>query len=537
MLSPGMEAQIQDFDPLRGKYRGKILLAASEKDSTVLEEILLVASTLPYEDNRHDWFTDYWDGNGLPVELLECVIRTPLLEAIDHGRAKNVRLLLEAGVDPQGINEDFLHRRMVEYRVHDQLGYLPPFDAEQTFTVKWQNARIGEALGAWVNDRTRTVFTTVLDSEPEESFDLKRHDQTLHSLIRAAMVGSMEIFYLLFEGVADASYWLEPSLFQNIDRVPISATSLSTPLHAAARGGHIKMLQVLLGLGFDPNCMPLAAGPLGQTPIQSCFSVPLPHLDGFRILASHPRIDFSIVSSIHKVHLFHFVVAHLDLAILKELLLRGVAPTSVDPTSVGHTLLHIACLPRIWLDIQYFSDKVFTSIHETRFCETGPTFFSLLPSFRCSATPDEQPTLDKPPLPNVDGPGFSETFDGSGPFLGVPVEHRRFLPDGHPISAPLADYTKAQTETVQWLLSHGVTDITAQDVHGNTVMHYLASHRKVNNELVAYLRRNTEHGNHVWLNNENCHGWTPAQLWHDSMVATEEFAGKHFWMSRVYRAS
>ena len=506
-----LQAQISDFDPLQGNHGGKILSAASDEDSTALEEILCVASTLPHEDKRHKWFTDYEEDNQLPCDELSYVIWTPLLEAIDHGRAKNVKLLLKAGADPQGIKVDDLRRRMAAFRIFNQLGRLPTFDAvHDACATEMQNARMEDLFGpdGSRGDRTRKMFITLFwDDEREEHWDLNRRDQTLHSLIRAAMMGNIEIFYLWLDEGADISYWLKPSIFQNVDSIPISMTALSTPLHAAARGDHIKMLEALLDLGFDPNCMPFASGPLAQTPIQACFSEPTPHLDAFGVLAAHPQIDFNILTSMHQVHLLHLVAAHLDTSILEESLSLGLAPTSVAPTALGHTLLHVVCLPQTWLDIQSFSRKVYASIHEVRFPGSGLMALSQLFSTTRLQTLDEPTSLDLPRVPNVDGPGFMETFDGGDPFLGVAVEERRFLPNDYlKLSAPPADYAEKQTETFQWLFSHGVTDIATQDVHGNTPMHCLASHRNINNDLVAFLRRNTEHGNRTWLQARNKSG-------------------------------
>lgn len=526
------EERLEDYKPPSGKYFGKILTAAADPDPTNLKDILNVASWVPPKDTRHEWFTDYLEDNGLAFGLPQFVIKSPLLQAIDHGRAENVRLLLKAGARPEGMNDAWMTQRMRDYqrfRQQDQWIWASTAVRGDVNSLKdcppvGIDTRV-EDLDARARDKSITVFW---DDQRIQTLDPNHRDQILHSLARAAMIGSIEIFYLLLDGNTDVSFWLLPDPYSKLPNpMTPSSACISTPLHAAVRGDHTEMLQVLLDLGFNANVMPLAAGPLCQTPLQTCFSSFHPHMDAFRVLASHPKTDFNILTPVYRVHMLHLAVTHLDTSILEEIISKDVSLQSVQPTALGHSLLHIACLPSNHLDIQIFAQKVYISIHETRHALShGEPSMILKPMDEPSLSPIQ-------PTPNVDGPGFDQVSNGQEPFLGLPLERRQCLPYSSPYQTPMTDHSTQQTETVKWLIEQGITDLAAQDVHGNTALHYLAGNRLVNDELVAFLRRKTNEGNGIWLQAKNRYGWTPTELWLDNVTTVEELAGKPFW-GRAY---
>jgi predicted ATP-dependent serine protease len=71
--------------------------------------------------------------------------------------------------------------------------------------------------------------------------------------------------------------------------------------------------------------------------------------------------------------------------------------------------------------------------------------------------------------------------------------------------------------------------MAAQDVHGNTALHYLAGQRIVNKRLVDMLLEDElGSGKRVWETVRNRWGWTAKELWEDGIAAVEE-PHKAFW--------
>ena len=65
------------------------------------------------------------------------------------------------------------------------------------------------------------------------------------------------------------------------------------------------------------------------------------------------------------MHILHFAIARLDLDMLKyaasEIPLRNARVTAL-----GHTLLHVACMPADSLEVMRHSKEIYQNIHETR---------------------------------------------------------------------------------------------------------------------------------------------------------------------------
>jgi len=93
-----------------------------------------------------------------------------------------------------------------------------------------------------------------------------------------------------------------------------------------------------------------------------------------------------------------------------------------------------------------------------------------------------------------------------------------------------ADLLK-QEQTVLWLLLSGTQELGAQDVHGNTPLHYLACAMWVNENLLKKLMV-WEGGETVWKNSRNVLGYTPEELLEDGKQAERE-QWKSFWADRM----
>jgi hypothetical protein len=91
-----------------------------------------------------------------------------------------------------------------------------------------------------------------------------------------------------------------------------------------------------------------------------------PNWDAFSLLLSHPAIDQNLVTPVTKVHLLHITVALLSLSTLKHVLEAGLSLSDAASTALGHTLLHIACLPLNMTHVNIFQESIYSSAHEFR---------------------------------------------------------------------------------------------------------------------------------------------------------------------------
>jgi hypothetical protein len=105
----------------------------------------------------------------------------------------------------------------------------------------------------------------------------------------------------------------------------------------------------------------------------------------FNILASQPNINFELRTPVYGVHILYFAVARLDLEMLKYVA-SEIPLRNARVTALGHTLLHVACMPADSLEVMRHSKEIYQSIHETR---------------------GLHPTND----PNIIGGGFDKVYD------------------------------------------------------------------------------------------------------------------------------
>ncbi|KAL8881776.1 MAG: hypothetical protein Q9198_001087 [Flavoplaca austrocitrina] len=69
-------------------------------------------------------------------------------------------------------------------------------------------------------------------------------------------------------------------------------------------------------------------------------------------------------------------------------------------------------------------------------------------------------------------------------------------------------------------------DIAAKDIHSNTALHYIASHRDVNEKLLDLLW-GENHAEEAWRATRNRYGFTAAELFRSGFNVVEE--DKEFW--------
>jgi hypothetical protein len=376
-------------------------------------------------------------------------ITSPLLEAIRAKLPDNVRILLQAGADRNGVAlSDLEEYSALFLRFRPQIPeacneYGDVADRE-TLLKHMEWPQMSSLTYDEIEDR---MVDGLAPFWCEENFTAKnyyRHGDQIPSLVAAAASGSVEIFDILLQSGADASFWMRPQFF--VPRmVTHSSLCVSSPVHVAIENGHVDMIQHLLKFGFYPNVMPLANPTRCLTPLMTTIIQPGPfNKTIFDILAHQPGIQFNLRTPIYDVHLLHLAVAKLDLPMLQHI-------TSFIPlhhaglTALKHTLLHIACLPKSSNEINRHSKDIHLSIHETR---------------------DLDPAND----PFIDRSSSEGNWAYFAPSRTTPAEQ------------------EAQTAVVKYLWDSGTQDFAARDVHGNTALHYLAGCVVVNWGLIEWLR-------------------------------------------------
>lgn len=192
-----------------------------------------------------------------------------------------------------------------------------------------------------------------------------KHGESMPSPVEAARSGSIEICDQIVRSGADLGFWMNPQ--SEVPNPPTpSSLSVSSQIHAALQTRDHEMLEHLLKLGFEPNTMPLADPTRCSTPAMATiiYNTTFNSI-AFDILCQHPIIDLEIRTPVHRVHILHFAVATLDLGLLKHVSAR-TALQNAGETALGHTLLHIACMPANASQIQRYSQLVCQFINESR---------------------------------------------------------------------------------------------------------------------------------------------------------------------------
>ncbi|TVY34579.1 hypothetical protein LSUB1_G006651 [Lachnellula subtilissima] len=378
-------------------------------------------------------------------------ITTPLMEAINAHLPANVKILLEAGANPNGvphcIMEDYA-ALFLRFRpsIKGLFDGSPDVARRSVFLENMNVPQISNLTCEEVEDREGCSMAPFWCEEGFTQACFWTHGETMPSLVLAAKSGETEIVDMLLHAGADATFWKRPQFYVP-EPASESSLSVSSPLHAAIEAE-----------GFEPNTMPLANPTRCVTPLMAtivhCSSF---NKEAFDILCRAPSINFELRTPVYGVHILHFAVARLDLELLKHV--AGKTPLeNAGETALGHTLLHVACMCANVAQIQRHSDIIRKSIHETR---------------------------DLRPFDDINPECFSH---GCG-------------------------YFSAQTEMVKYLWNNGVRDFSKLDVHGNTALHYLAGCRGLNEELFAWLL--SEGGSEtlcVWQEAQNIHGATPKIL-------------------------
>jgi hypothetical protein len=468
---------------------GPIIFASGYEDSAVLRLLLKRIELLPDKDDRLDLVNfelDRW-ANGQESEKMP----TTLLRAIERQRPENVRLLLQHGADPNGVfieTQKCLARTFRRFwRSEEQRGFWP-YQVGGSQSVKAEDVGkvsdefvplTDEELARWRSGKG--VFWTQSESA---GLDYSRDEMLFNAVVRAG-TSTPEILDQLLAAGADVSAWMGPDTKDQLldeEHLSSSELALSTPLHAAVASFNMTMLTTLLDRGFSPNTRALITGSCALTPCQ--YAIILGNTEAYSILDAHPQLDKTILTPILKIHILHFATAHLRLHLLQ---LINLPLSSVQPTALGQTLLHIACLPCYENDVQS-SETAEQSIHEVR-------------GLYCSDM--------------IAHPPGSARYDTWGRKIDYIPPSERTAPLC-PLPQTLDDELQRQGQISKLLVTElGAEQIGISDIHGNTALHYLAGVRSTNDSLIAWMREQVD-GEDVWQRTKNMWGHTPQAIWDDN---------------------
>ena len=451
-----------------------------------------------------------------------------LLQAIRHQNIESVRQHLLTGLKLNDVPLRTLSHNAACYLRYGptlEVGDMPqalsaPYYQREDVLLAINRPQLTRVKDDEVEDRFRDCTARFWTGIDFPSRNVIPYSDTIPAMIEAAQGDSYAIVDLLCEAGAETSFWKTESR-----EIPLEATASSlavtTPLHAAVWSGNAKMLDHLLTLGFNPNAMPLANPTRCITPLMATIVYCSPwNKEVFhRLLEYSPQsgpANSSIRTPIYDVHILHFAVARLDCELLR-CVSAAVPLGAAGATALGHTLLHIACLPLNERYIQMHSKEIYESIHEVR------------------SLSDESAEMA-----HIEGRDPADSYVRAReniirtkrlltrPFTRIPA---RFSWD-----LPSEEYFASQIEVLGYLLGNSEQDVAKGDVHGNTALHYLASHRAVNREAVALLRGLPD-GERVWMQARNRYGYTPGELLDAGKRAVED-APKGFWddgMGRIER--
>lgn len=300
----------------------------------------------------------------------------------------------------------------------------------------------------------------------------------LHSVVRAATT-SPEILDQIIRAGADISEWLEvPTRLPRAGHLTHSGASVATPLHAAIATRNTVMVQALLDRGFNPNAQALIAGSQALTPAQ--FAIVTEDFEAYSILEKHPQFDPSVLTPVFKVHTLHFAVSLLNPEALNSV---NCELSDAPLTALGHSLLHVACLPATLRDIQN-TEKITKKVTEAR---------TLITTSR---------------------PNRELSFSDSG---------ERITPEKRSFQYPLVDHLERlrnemsnQTTICKRMVTElGAAIIGLADVHGFTALHYLAGMFCTNKELITWLRAQ-DGGEEVWCTTKSMYGDTAQDMFDES---------------------
>lgn len=377
--------------------------------------------------------------------------KSALTEAILAKRPENAALLLEHHADPNGFpihlfssfSSCFVRHRPVDLRP-DTIGPLPH---REKILANIESAQTGPLTVSEIEARQSSQCRFWAEKDfPSLGFAFKG---PITALEAAAKVGDKENCARLVKAGADTTAWITGPHVEIPAAVSPSFLTLSTPLHRAIEAENSAMVAFLLSSHHSPDYFPLSTITRSLNAAMYALTLSAPSRNILDLLL--PATYLSARSPIYSCHILHIAAATLHLDLFSHIC-EAVGSDAKDlstlaPTALGHTVLHIACLPRDDSCINVHSRKIYESVHEVR---TLSDTWQPLKLWSYAAPPPSIPT------------------------------------SAHTIS----DNT-AQSSLIRHLLKthypSPLAALAAQDIHGNTPLHYLASARDFNEELWMWI--------------------------------------------------
>ncbi|KAF2439192.1 ankyrin [Karstenula rhodostoma CBS 690.94] len=452
------DADLEEY-PIERHHFDPVVRAAANPDSRVLAAILALKD--PYLN------PSTFDGR-----------QSALTSAIEAGLLENVKILVNAGCDPNGVPYDSMLKDAAYF-----WGLLPHWSPLGSHRQQQSEDEEDGVYRSPLDDediRSRQKTRLPFWSAPVKGYPVRGQKPLLTALDAAVVSENIDLIEAVLDAGADTKAWTERH-----DAMPenpsVSFISPSTPLHRAIETGNTSVARLLLSKGFRVDVFPLAAVTRCLNPLMFSLATRSPDLSWYALLSASPTAAHDQLSPIFKVHIAHIACATLSIAAL-EAVANHVPLSDVRPTALGHTLLHIACLPSNDDAINHFSPKIHQSIHDVRTLAAF-TPHALWPF--------------KPP---------GQFRDVTPQFSAAPSE------------------LEPQLAMIAFLTSHGMADWTARDVHGNTPLHYLAAHRAATAQTLAAGLAEERLGS-AWAE-RNSWGYTPAELVGDGEDALRGLAGE-----------
>ncbi|KAJ6143416.1 hypothetical protein N7471_002869 [Penicillium samsonianum] len=492
-----MAYQLKKKD-LRGTFEDSATIVAARNPNPAVLEALLKHYFTHLESvptGRVDRTLETWSPNANSMGAIYGTYESPLTAAIRADIPENVRALLAAGADPTGIT---LHD-LSDYAVRFLRGRDAKTDMS-SFALcppRKQILAVAEAKG--IAQQTQPLTQAELDerskgfprfwTEPNVPGQRLRLSKALTALEVAAGLGYENFFSLVRDAGADESAWLSTSEASQVDfdNTKPSFISTSSPVHEAIKAGQPEMLHKLLHVyRYSPNYRPLATPTAALPPLSFALLRCDPHNPNIWAcivhLLQHPDLDQHLRSPIFDIHPLHLAVARHDPDLLSRL---PISLSTAGTTALGHSLLHIACLP---LTSEYIDKENPDSVQ----------------SIHCARTLDScwLPHAFPSPMhldPNG-RPGFTRSFPGQYIAPTIPLTSLE---------------QEAQLNTLHLLVRVVGVDVHAQDIDGNTALHYLAATVNVDPRALQLLR-DMEGGEEAYNNSRNRAGLTPRLLWESS---------------------
>ena len=474
---------------------GPVIATAGLEDPSKLRELLDRAAML----NEDDYYFCVID------QPHDYKFVSPLLRAIERRRLENVSLLLEQEANPDGVpyeRQITYARRYRRFCFEDALAlrdWEVDVDKEAVGTVASQTEPPYLTDGELAE--RRTTIAQFWTSPDRIIIDHSQNIAQWHSLVKAG-AATPEILDQLLDAGADTTAWRDPisdSLPEEEEELEPSQLCISTPIHAAVAAENRAMVQKLFDSSISPNARALIAGDQALTPVQ--YAVMLGDLETYTLLLENGA-DASICTPVLSVHALHFAVAQLRVDLFDAVRLHSSGPAPV--TSMGHTLLHVACLPFNEDQIQHSAPKISQSIHDIRAMSPKSRWSSRLAT-----------TYNDVGEENVKlSPQYREIcFSGGVGERKDPVSPWQWARD------PEKDHARQEAMCRLIVSTFGDSPkVSDSDKHGNNMLHYLASIRHPNKSLIDWAKQQ-DGGTCAWESDRNYWGFTARNLYEEGEAA------------------